>query len=126
MTNKEWLMSLNKQQRRRRRNKGEIPEFAIYRVYNHNAKQWQFTDIISTSKAKAQLELKKRLGSDSFKWRFEVQPWLVYNPVTHRWAKVQYAFERGGKEPLENIVLKYKNAVSIKCNDWLVKEHKDE
>ena len=58
MTNKEWLMSLNKQQRRRRRNKGEIPEFAIYRVYNHSAKQWQFTDIISTSKAKAQLELK--------------------------------------------------------------------
>lgn len=31
MINKEWLMSLNKQQRRRRKNKGEIPEFAIYR-----------------------------------------------------------------------------------------------
>ena len=57
MTNKEWLGSLNKQQRRRRRNAGEIPEFAIYRVYNHNAKQWQFPDIISISKANAQSKL---------------------------------------------------------------------
>lgn len=126
MINKEWLKTLNKQQRRRRRDKGEIPEFAIYRVYNRSAKQWQFTDIISTSKANAQLELEKRLGSDFFKWRFEVQPWLRLNPATHKWEKVQYAFERGGKEPLKGIVLKYQIMISSKCNEWLGKEHRDE
>lgn len=95
-------------------------------MYNHSTKQWQFVDIISISKVEAQFKLAKRLGHNAFKWRFEIQPWIIFNPVTYEWQEVQYAFKRGGKEPPENIVLKYKNAVSIKCNDWLVKEHEDE
>ena len=122
MINKEWLMSLNKQQCRRRRNKGGIPEFAIYRVYNHSAKQWQFADIISISKTKAQFKLAKRLGHNAFKWRFEIQPWIIFNPVTYEWQEVQYAFKRGGKDLQENTVLKYKLAVVSKCNEWLRKE----
>lgn len=125
MTNREWLLSLNKQQRRRRRQSGEIPEFAIYRVYNHNAREWQFPDIISSGKAKVHAEFVKRLGFGSYKWRFEVQPWITYNLISLAWEKTQYAFKRGGKEPLEGTVFLHKKVVEVLADDWLKAEHKE-
>ncbi len=124
MTNGDWLSSLNKQQRRRRRKSGKIPEFAIYRVYNHNAREWQFPDIISSNKSKVHAELVERLGFGSYKWRFEVQPWLIYNPVSLAWEKPQYAFERSGKEPLAGTVL-FKKVVEVLADDWLKAEHEE-
>ena len=125
MTNREWLSSLNKQQRRRRKKSGKIPEFAIYRVYNHNAKKWQFPDIISSDKAKAYAEFIKRLGFKSYKWRFEIQPWMIYNLVSLSWEEPQHAFKRGGKEPLEGIVCLHKKALEVLVDDWLKAEHKE-
>ena len=126
MTNRDWLLSLNKQQRRRRRKSGEIPEFAIYRVYNHNEKKWQFPDIISSDKAKANTEFVKRLGFGSYKWRFEIQPWITYNLSSLTWEKAQYAFERSGKEPLEGTVFLHKKVVEILADDWLKAEHEED
>ena len=123
MTNREWLLSLNKQQRRRRRKSGKIPEFSIYRVCNHDSREWQFPDIISSSKSKVHAEFVKRLGFGT--WRFEIQPWIIYNPVSLAWEKPQYAFERGGKDPLEGTVFLHKKVVEVLADKWLKAEHEE-
>jgi hypothetical protein len=123
MTNSEWLLSLNKQQRRRKRKTGEIPEFAIYRIYNHCAKEWQFPDIINSDKTKVHRDFVKRIGFGVYKWRFEIQPWLIYNPILLTWKKVEYAFKRNGKEPLAGTVFLHKKVVEVMADKWLEKEH---
>ena len=124
MTNREWLESLNKQQIRRRKKTGKIPEFAIYRIYNHCSKEWQFADIISSNRKKVHAEFVKRIGFGAYKWRFDIEPWITYNPLTLTWEYTRYAVNRGGKEPLEGTVFLLKQRVEKKCGDWLKQEHK--
>ena len=126
MTNGEWLESLNAQQRRRRRKSGEIPEFAIYRIYNHCAKEWQFADIISSNKRKVHAEFIKRIGFGAYKWRFDVDPWIIYNPMSLIWENARYAVKRGGKEPMEGTVYLHKQKVEERCKKWLKQEHEND
>lgn len=123
MTNSEWLLSLNKQQRRRKRKTGEIPEFAIYRIYNHCAKEWQFADIISSNRKKVHAEFVKRIGCGAYKWRFDIEPWITYNPLTLTWEYTRYAFKRNGKEPLAGTIFLHKKVVEVMADKWLEKEH---
>lgn len=51
------------------------PNIGLYRVWNGMAKKWQFQGVVGQSPNAAYNQLRKTIGNDAYKWRFEFQLW---------------------------------------------------
>lgn len=51
------------------------PDIGLYRVWNGMTKRWQFQEVVAQSPNAAYNQLKKTIGNDARKWRFEFQLW---------------------------------------------------
>ena len=119
MNNKEWLLTLNEKQKRRRYKAGKIPTFAIYGVYNHLTRKW-VKDIVSSSPKKATDALFKKIGNDAYKWRYSVDKFCELNPETMTWKRTTYSPKR--EEGLVIIKKSIIRNIEKKCMEWLSKE----
>lgn len=95
MTNMEWMLSLNKQQRRRRRKAGKIPPFAIYRIYNHVTKDWVGDDAALAS-TNLYYKFKRAVGRKAYCYRFSFDEYMRINPLTGVWEKAYPRRNFGG------------------------------
>jgi len=119
MTNEEWIKGLNPSQIKRRIKSGKIPTFAIYKIYNHVKKEWQFINIVSDNPSRVWYKLFNEIGNDARKWRFEVEMFRNFNPFTLEWEKPKRR-EEGIIKHYDSILME---TVELKCKEWLRKEH---
>jgi hypothetical protein len=122
MINEQWIKSLNPSQLRRRYKCGKVPTFAIFKIYNHATKEWQFKDISSDNPYEVWHGLVKKIGNDVRKWRFEVDVFLYFNPLTLEWEEKRYFPKRKIHVPNEHDLI-IMATVEAKCKRWLKQEH---
>ena len=123
MTNEEWIKSLNPSQLRRRYKCGKIPTFAIFKVFNNLVKEWQFVkNIASYSPEKVWKMLFEAIGNNAYKWRFGIDVYMYFNPLTLEWERKRYFPKRKIYTPNEHDLI-IMATVEAKCKEWLKQEH---
>lgn len=123
MTNEQWIKSLNPSQLRRRYKCGKVPTFAIFKIYNHVTKEWQFTkNIASCSPEEVWKMLFEAIGNNAYKWRFSIDVYMYFNPLTLEWERKHY-FPKRKIHILNEHDLIIMATVEAKCKEWLKQEH---